>query len=100
MVRRRSPDSSPGEGLNTCKTPFFITIESLPSQEGVAGRVGDSLENSPQIVVFSPPAEHLREAEGLDEIAAIGILKTPWKRAKSESRARARRTLGTGFGEH
>jgi hypothetical protein len=45
-------------------------------------------------------AEHLLNREGLDEVSVTRVLETRWKRAKSASPLWARRTLGTGFGEH
>jgi hypothetical protein len=74
-----------------------MTIQALSIKEGLATRLGARLARRrklPANRIFVDPTEHLRETEGLDEIAAAGTLETPWKSAKSESPARARRTLG------
>jgi hypothetical protein len=47
------PGSSPGEGLNTCKSALFQTTEPLSMKEGLAGRVGPRSENSLQIGCLS-----------------------------------------------
>jgi hypothetical protein len=70
-----------------------MTIQALSIKEGLATRLGARLARRrklPANRVFVDPTEHLREAEGLDEIAAAGTLETRWKSAKSESPARAR----------
>ena len=43
-----------------------MITESLSSKEGLAGRVGQASENSPQIGVLSESKEHLRGKEELD----------------------------------
>jgi hypothetical protein len=45
-------------------------------------------------------AEHLRDTEGLDEVGATEIFETRWKEDEIGVATVARRTLGTGFGEH
>jgi hypothetical protein len=44
-------------------------------------------------------SEHLPAAEGLDGLAAIGLIQSRWKRGDQHRRCGPRRTLGTGFGE-
>jgi hypothetical protein len=59
------PGSSPGEGLNTCKTGFFETTESLLNKEGWRGESGQTPEKSLQIRRVCRPIEHLLAREGV-----------------------------------
>jgi hypothetical protein len=74
--------------------------ESLSIKEGLAGRVDRASKNSLQNKPLALQAEHLRDTEGLDEVGATEILETRWKEDEIGVATVARRTLGTGFGEH
>jgi hypothetical protein len=63
------PGSSPGEGLNTCKTGLFDDYRVPLEQGGRRGWNRPQAKDSPQITVFSDLTEHLPETEVLDDPA-------------------------------
>ncbi len=93
------PGSSPGEGLNTCKWPFFTIAESLLIKEGLANRVGHRRENSQQIAALSDPVEHLPAKEGIGSATAAGGSDSRWKSALFRGALSSPSALGTGFGD-
>ncbi len=75
--------------------PILMTIESLSSKEGLAGRVGQTSENSANCRL-TESTEHLPGKEGPDLVAEVVSIESRWKLAP---RCVARRTLGTGLGD-
>jgi hypothetical protein len=94
------PGSSPGEGLNTCKSRFFTITESLLITEGL----GRSSRPDARTPCKSPPDLTRQSTSlqwvGLDGLAADGDHGKSLENAKTgPCHCGARRTLGTGFGE-
>ena len=74
------PGSSPGEGLNTCKSALSEDSRVPLVQGGTRTSGGPEAENSPQIRLFAESAEHLPEREGLDVVAEAVSSESRWKR--------------------
>jgi hypothetical protein len=98
--------SSPSEGSRDGKVPAkrgFLLSDTAPQSTSACrrnrSRALRPIRKCLQIGIFPGTTEHLREAEGLDEVAATGGIETRWKGMKSRFATTARRTPGTGFGE-
>jgi hypothetical protein len=59
------PGSSPGEGLNTCKSTLFDDSRALSIREGLGRSSRLHVRNSLQIAPWPDSAEHLRGTEVL-----------------------------------
>jgi hypothetical protein len=73
--KEAAPGSSPGEGLNTCKSGVFGEWRVPLDQGGPRGRADQRLEDSLQMRLLPARAEHLREREGLDQAPALSGYK-------------------------
>jgi hypothetical protein len=94
------PGSSPGGGLITCKTAVFCDSESLLIKEGLASRLPGRLGRGRKVPAnrrLSDAVEHLRAAEGLDGLAAIGLIQSRWKTRRSASPLRPPSNVGDRF---
>jgi hypothetical protein len=61
------PGSSPGEGLNTCKTGLFHNCRVPPDYGRLGGRVVEASRNSLHILASPASTEHLPDTEGVGE---------------------------------
>ncbi len=91
------PGSSPGEGLNTCKSPHFEDCRVPPDQGGLANPAAEGQQNSPQIATHLIQAEHLPTTEGLAVVAFVWSTEIRWNRRHSGSRHLAARRFGDRF---
>jgi hypothetical protein len=94
------PGSSPGEGLNTCKKAHFAKCRVPPDQGGAresARRSARARPKSPCKSVTVRALEHLRAEEGLDGLAAIGLIQSRWKTRRSASPLRPAPNVGDRF---
>jgi hypothetical protein len=90
------PGSSPGEGLNTCKSADFGDYRAPLDQGGLPNRLGHRSENSQQIGVLSDPMEHLPDKEGCGSATAAGSSSSRWKSTLFRGALSRPSALGTG----
>jgi hypothetical protein len=94
------PGSSPGEGLNTCKSALFRNYRAPLDQGGARRSSRREVRELPaNIALRADRTEYLPGTEGLDVVAVACSTGSRWKRRHSGSRCLGPRILGTGLGD-